>query len=204
RLRFSRRNARRGHDSRWFDRQAGMAAMRWTISNVRGRVVTVSAGKGHSFSKSLRSEITILAGLGVEGDAHMGETVKHRSRVAVDPSQPNLRQVHLMNAELFDELRNKGFDVGPGDLGENIVTQGLDLLSLPRGALLKLGAEATVEVTGLRNPCKQIDDFMPGLLKAVLDRDDEGRLIRKAGIMTVVRSGGTVRPGDVIIVDLPG
>jgi len=122
--------------------------MRRTISNARGRVVTVSAGKGHSFSKSLRSQITILAGLGVEGDAHMGETVKHRSRVAADPSQPNLRQVHLMHAELFDELRNKGFNVGPGDLGENIVTQGLDLLSLPRGALLRFGAEATVEITG--------------------------------------------------------
>jgi len=133
----------------------------------------------------------------------MGETVKHRSRVAADPSQPNLRQVHLMHAELFDELRNKGFNVGPGDLGENIVTQGLDLLSLPRGALLRFGAEATVEITGLRNPCKQIDDFMPGLLKAVLDRDDEGKLIRKAGIMTVVRSGGTIRPGDVIVIDLP-
>ena len=133
----------------------------------------------------------------------MGETVKHRSRVAADPSQPNLRQVHLMHAELFDELRDKGFNVGPGDLGENIVTQGLDLLSLPRGALLRFGAEATVEITGLRNPCKQIDDFMPGLLKAVLDRDDEGKLIRKAGIMTVVRSGGTIRPGDVIVIDLP-
>ncbi|CCE10712.1 conserved hypothetical protein [Bradyrhizobium sp. STM 3843] len=132
----------------------------------------------------------------------MGETVKHRSRVAVDPSQPNLRQVHLIHAELFDELRNKGFNVGPGDLGQNIVTQGLDLLSLPRGALLRLGAEATIEVTGLRNPCKQIDDFMPGLLKAVLDRDGEGNLIRKAG-MTVVRSGGAIRPSDVIIIDLP-
>ena len=133
----------------------------------------------------------------------MGETVKHRSRVAADPSQPNLRQVHLMHAELFDELRNKGFNVGPGDLGENIVTQGLDLLSLPRGALLRFGADATVEVTGLRNPCRQIDDFVPGLLKAVLDRDDEGKLIRKAGIMTVVRSGGTIRPGDAIVIDLP-
>jgi MOSC domain-containing protein YiiM len=165
--------------------------------------MTVGAGKWHSFSKSLQSEITILAGLGVEGDAHMGETVKHRSRVAVDPSQPNLRQVHLMHAELFDELRSKGFNVGPGNLGENIVTQGLDLLSLPRGALLRLGAEATVEVTGLRNPCKQIDDFMPGLLKAVLDRDDQGNLIRKTGIMTVVRSGGKIRPGDAIVIDLP-
>jgi MOSC domain-containing protein YiiM len=147
--------------------------------------------------------ITIVTGLGVKGEAHLGKTVKHRSRVAVDPSQPNLRQVHLMHAELFDELRDKGFKVGPGDLGENIVTQGLDLLSLPRGALLRLGSEATVEVTGLRNPCKQIDAFMPGLLKAVVDRDDEGRLIRKTGVMTVVRSGGTVRPGDVITVDLP-
>src|SRR5215469_14472008 len=117
--------------------------MKWTISSVRGRVVTVSAGETHSFSKSLRPLITIATGLGVEGDAHMGKTVKHRSRVAVDPSQPNLRQVHLMHAELFDELRDKGFDVGPGDLGENILTQGLDLLSLPRGALLGLGPEAT-------------------------------------------------------------
>lgn len=168
-----------------------------------GRVIAVAWDGQHRFSKKQVSAIRILAGLGVEGDAHNGVTVKHRSRVAADPTQPNLRQVHLMHAELFDELKDKGFDVHPADLGENVTTQGLDLLALPRGAVLKLGPDVRLEVTGLRNPCAQIDAFQPGLLKAVLDRGPNGELIRKAGIMTTVRIGGIVRTGDKITVELP-
>jgi MOSC domain-containing protein YiiM len=134
----------------------------------------------------------------------MGETVKHRSRVRKDPTQPNLRQVHLMHAELFDELRAKGFHVKPGDLGENVTTSGLDLLTLPTGARLHLGATAVVEVTGLRNPCVQIDRFQDGLMAATLDKDANGNLVRKAGIMSIVLSGGDVRAGDAIGVELPG
>jgi MOSC domain-containing protein YiiM len=151
----------------------------------------------------LAGEIRLLEGLGVEGDAHCGATVKHRSRVARDPTQPNLRQVHLVHAELFDELRAKGFAVTPGDIGENVTTRGIELLALPAGAQLRLGIEAVVEVTGLRNPCAQLDGFAPGLMAATLDRDAEGRLVRKAGIMGVVLAGGVVRPGDRIDVALP-
>ncbi len=148
-------------------------------------------------------QIRLLAGLGVEGDAHSGTTVKHRSRVAVDPTQPNLRQVHLLHAELFDEVATGGFALGPGDLGENITTRGIDLLGLPRGTRLHIGASAIVEVTGLRNPCIQIDRFQPGLLAAVLDRDSRGRIIRKAGIMGVVVAAGDVSAGDSIGIELP-
>ncbi|HYF42232.1 MAG TPA: MOSC domain-containing protein, partial [Ramlibacter sp.] len=147
--------------------------------------------------------IRLLAGLGVEGDAHLGATVKHRSRVARDPSQPNLRQVHLLHAELFDELVAAGFAVFPGDLGENLTTRGLDLLALPTGTRLRLGGCAVVELTGLRNPCSQIDRFQRGLMVAVLDRDAQGQLIRKAGVMAIVLEGGEVRAGDAIAVELP-
>ncbi len=166
-------------------------------------VTAVSRSGSHTFSKTTAPAIRLLAGLGVEGDAHAGEMVKHRSRVAVDPTQPNLRQVHLLQTELFDEVGAKGFALAPGELGENVSTRGIDLLSLPRGARLRLGATAVVEVTGLRNPCAQIDGFRKGLLAAVLDRDPAGELVRKAGIMAVVREGGEVRPGDRIIVELP-
>ena len=168
-----------------------------------GVVAAVSRSAEHTFSKPVQDSITVLAGLGVEGDAHAGTTVKHRSRVARDPSQPNLRQVHLIHAELHDELRTRGFDVGPGQMGENVTTRGVDLLGLPTGTLLGLGGSVVVEVTGLRNPCVQLDGLAPGLLAAVLDRDDDGQVIRKAGIMGVVLSGGEVRPGDPIRVDLP-
>lgn len=161
-----------------------------------GRVVSVSRDSGHHFSKMVVPEIRLLAGLGVEGDAHAGVTVKHRSRVQADPSQPNLRQVHLLHKELFDELKDKGFTVGPGDLGENIVVEGIDLLALPTDTLLHIGAEAVVRITGLRNPCAQIENFQSGLLAAVLDKDAQGHIIRKAGIMSVVLTGGLVRPGD--------
>jgi MOSC domain-containing protein YiiM len=166
-------------------------------------VTAVSRSPVHGFSKEPAERIRLLAGLGVEGDAHCGETVKHRSRVARDPTQPNLRQVHLVHAELFDALDAGGFCVRAGDVGENVTTRGLDLLGLPAGTRLHLGEAAVVEVTGLRNPCSQLDGFRPGLMKAVLDRDAEGRLIRKAGVMAVVVTGGEVGAGDAIRVVLP-
>jgi len=167
-----------------------------------GRVVAVCADESHNFSKPLRSSIRLLKGLGVESDAHMGETVKHRSRVRQNPDAPNLRQVHLMHTELFDEVRAKGFDVKPGDLGENVTTEGIDLLGLSAGTRLHLGSEAVIEVTGLRNPCHQIDDFQKGLLHATLDKSGP-HLVRKTGVMSVVLVGGDVRPGDSIRVEAP-
>lgn len=172
-------------------------------SDACGRVVAVNRSDAHTFSKVPTDGITLLVGLGVAGDAHMGETVKHRSRVARDPAQPNLRQVHLIHAELHDELRRQGFPVSAGAMGENITTRGVDLLALPTGALLRIGADAVVRVTGLRNPCAQLDAFHPGLMSAVLDRDAGGALIRKAGVMGVVLSGGVVRPSDDILVEMP-
>lgn len=166
-------------------------------------VVSVSLNESHAFSKRVVGHITLLAGLGVEGDAHMGVTVKHRSRVAQDPTQPNLRQVHLIHAELFDELAARGLRLAPGQLGENITTRGLDALALPVGAELHIGATAIVRITGLRNPCAQIEHYQPGLLAAVLDRAPDGALIRKAGIMGVVLAGGVVRPGDTVQIKLP-
>ena len=167
------------------------------------RVVSVSRDATHKFSKVNCQSITLLTGLGVEGDAHMGVTVKHRSRVRRDPSQPNLRQVHLIHAELIDTLRQQGFAVSAGAIGENITTRGIDLLALPRGSRLHIGASAIVGVTGLRNPCIQLDTFQPGLMAAVLGRDAQGRLIRKAGIMGIVLAGGIVRMDDPISVTLP-
>ncbi|MFJ2779579.1 MULTISPECIES: MOSC domain-containing protein [unclassified Kitasatospora] len=168
-----------------------------------GTVTAVSSSGEYSFTKPNRAGITLLAGLGVEGDVHAGVTVRHRSRVAQDPTRPNLRQVHLMHEELFTEVGEEGFDVAPGELGENITTRGVDLLGLPVGALLRIGDEAVVEVTGLRSPCLQIDKFRDGLLKKVVGRDEAGNIVRKAGIMGVVRAGGVVRPGDAVTVELP-
>lgn len=168
-----------------------------------GVVVAVSRSATHSFNKPNEASIRLIEGLGVEGDAHMGETVKHRSRVAADPTAPNLRQVHLIHAELHDELNAAGFRVEPGDMGENVTTHGIDLLALPRGTRLLLGRDAIVEVTGLRNPCVQLDRFQNGLTQAVLGRDAEGNLVRKAGIMGIVVAGGEVRPGDAIRAVLP-
>lgn len=153
--------------------------------------------------KPNQERITLLAGLGVEGDAHAGVTVKHRSRVAADPSRPNLRQVHLIHAELHDALASASFTVAPGQMGENVTTRGLDLLALPTGTRLHLGESAVVEVTGLRNPCTQLDGIQPGLMAATLDRDAEGGLVRKAGVMAIVLTGGDVRPGDTIRIELP-
>lgn len=165
--------------------------------------MAVSVSATHAFSKTNLDQIQLLEGLGVEGDAHCGATVKHRSRVARDPSQPNLRQVHLMHTELHEELSALGFQVHPGDLGENITTRDLDLLDLPVGTVLRIGAEAVVELTGLRNPCSQIEDFQSGLLANVVGRDADGNVVRKAGVMGVVRAGGVIRPGDGITAELP-
>lgn len=168
-----------------------------------GVVTAVSRSEEYTFSKPTSGSITLVAGLGVDGDVHQGETVKHRSRVRRDPSQPNLRQVHLIHSELHDELASQGFDVRPGQIGENVTTRGIPLLELPVGTRLHLGTSAVVEVTGLRNPCVQLDAFQDGLLKAVLDHDADGKLVRKAGIMSIVITGGEVRPGDPIRVELP-
>lgn len=168
-----------------------------------GKVEAVSNSATHTMIKAPRLEIRLIAGLGVEGDAHAGTTVKHRSRVAKDPTQPNLRQVHLIHAELHEELREAGFDVAAGQMGENVTTRGIDLLGLPTGTRLRLGDSAIVEITGLRNPCSQLDGVQEGLLAAVLDRDDEGNLIRKAGIMGIVLADGSIHPGDPIVVELP-
>ena len=170
---------------------------------MNGMVTAVSRSAAHHFSKKREPVVRLLAGLGVDGDAHLGTTVKHRSRVTRDPTQPNLRQVHLVHAELHDELNAAGFSVHAGEMGENVTTRGVDLLALPTGTRLHLGSTAVVEVTGLRNPCSQLDRFQPGLMAAVLGRDAEGKLVRKAGIMGVVLAGGEVRPGDAIRVELP-
>ncbi|MET0922790.1 MAG: MOSC domain-containing protein [Xanthobacteraceae bacterium] len=170
---------------------------------MRGIVTAVSRSPTHTFSKPNVGSIRLLAGLGVEDDAHLDRTVKHRSRVARDPTKPNLRQVHLIHAELHDELRAAGFVVAAGELGENVTTRGVDLLGLPTGTRLRLGDSAVVEITGLRNPCGQLDRFQKGLMAAVLARDPQGNLVRKAGVMGVVLSGGEVRPGDAIGVELP-
>jgi MOSC domain-containing protein YiiM len=166
-------------------------------------VTAVSRSDRHTLVKPTADSIRLVAGLGVEGDAHLGERVKHRSRVRRDPTEPNRRQVHIIHGELHDELRAGGFAVEPGQMGENVTTRGVDLLALPAGARLRLGASAIVEVTGTRNPCKQLDGIQAGLMEATLDRDADGGLIRKAGIMGIVLEGGEVRPGDAVHVELP-
>ncbi|KUN00119.1 molybdenum cofactor biosysynthesis protein [Streptomyces yokosukanensis] len=166
-------------------------------------MTAVSSNGEYSFTKPNRDTIRLLAGLGVEGDVHAGVTVKHRSRVAQDPTQPNLRQVHLIHEELFTEVGEAGFTVAPGELGENITTRGIGLLGLPVGTLLRIGDSVVLEVTGLRNPCLQIDHFQDGLLKQVVGRDAAGNIVRRAGIMSIVKEGGVVRPGHTIEAELP-
>lgn len=168
-----------------------------------GTVTAVSCSSTHTMSKPNQDCVRLVTGLGVDGDAHFGATVKHRSRVARDPTQPNLRQVHLIHAELHDALSAAGFTLAAGQMGENITTRGVDLLGLPAGARLRLGDKAIVEVTGLRNPCYQLDELRPGLMAATLERDERNNLVRKAGIMGIVLAGGDVRPGDPIHVVLP-
>ncbi|MCB1552785.1 MAG: MOSC domain-containing protein [Xanthomonadales bacterium] len=167
------------------------------------RIVAVCSAPTHVFSKSARDAITLRENHGVEGDAHAGATVKHRSRLKKFADQPNLRQVHLMHAELFDALAAKGFTITPGQLGENVTTRGIDLLALPEGSELQLGASARVRITGLRNPCNQIEDFGAGLLREVLDRNEHGELVRKTGVMGIVVADGEIRPGDAIRLLLP-
>ena len=166
-------------------------------------VTAVSRAMTHGPGKTSEDRIRLRVGLGVDGDAHEGQTVQHLSRVRRDPSQPNLRQVHLIHAELHDELRKAGFDIAPGRMGENVTTRGVDLLALPTGARLRLGHAAVVEVTGLRNPCAQLDGIQPGLMAATLGRDEQGNLTRKAGIMGIVVADGEVLPGDAIRIELP-
>lgn len=161
-------------------------------------IIALASDAAHQFSKQPRQSIRLIAGLGVEGDAHAGTTVQHLSRIARDPAAPNLRQVHLIHAELLTELAQKGFSVSPGQLGENITTRGIDLLGLMRGTRLRLGREAVIEITGLRNPCHQLNGIAPGLMEAVLDRTADGSLVRKCGVMAVVIEGGELRLGDAI------
>ena len=178
--------------------------VRWPrVSSVVAAVVAVSSSPDHSFSKQNRSVIRVVAGVGVEGDAHAGQAVKHRYLVRTDRTQPNLRQVHLIHAELFDDLAGKGYTVGPGDLGENITTRGVDLLGLPTGSFLEIGDRAVVEVTGLRNPCAQIDEYQSGLMRLLRFRDSGGAIRRIGGVMAVVVVGGAVEPGDEIAIDRP-
>ena len=174
----------------------------WQADGVTGTVVAVQASELHTFRKLGMPEITLVEGIGVEGDAHSGVTVKHRSRVAANPSQPNLRQVHLIHSELLTELAAAGFAVAPGDLGENITTAGVELLALPVGTRLQVGT-AVLTLTGLRNPCQQINNFRQGLLKQVLRTDDSGDVVRLAGVMAVVARGGRVAAGDSLRVELP-
>ena len=166
-------------------------------------IVAVSRSGQHTFSKQNQPVVNLIAGVGVEGDAHAGKKVKHRYLVGLDATKPNIRQVHLIQAELFDELNANGFSVGPGQLGENITTRGVDLLALPTGTKLNIGEGVVIELTALRNPCSQIDNFQKGVLKAVLDKDEEGNVIRKAGVMGIVQNGGEIRPGDALTVSLP-
>lgn len=172
------------------------------MADVAASVVSVHRKSTHTFSKEVVDSIELIEGIGIAGDAHAGPTVKHRSRVAKDPSTPNLRQVHLIHRELFDLVAEAGFEVGPGQLGENITTADLDLLALPVGTRLRIG-DAVLTVTGLRNPCTQIDNFQPGLLKQVVRRRKDGSIERLAGVMSIVSRGGTVRPGATIEVELP-
>jgi MOSC domain len=163
-------------------------------------VIAVAARKGHRLSKDAQLSIRLITGKGVAGDAHCGETVKHRSRVAKDPLQPNFRQVHLIHSELFDELVGKGFVVAPSELGENITTRGIDLLSLSTGTQLQIGADVLIEITGLRNPCSQLNGHTPGLMAALIERAPDGSLVRKCGVMGIVIAGGEVHPGDTIAI----
>jgi len=170
---------------------------------VSGIVEAVHRSARHTMAKAGAGAIELVAGLGVQGDAHLGATVKHRSRVRRDPTAPNLRQVHLIHAELHDELRARGFAVASGAMGENVTTRGIDVLALPTGTRLRLGETAVVEVTGLRTPCRQLEGVASGLMAAVLDRDADGGVVRRAGVMAIVLAGGEVRPGDPIEVGLP-
>ena len=174
------------------------------LASLGGQVVAVSRCSSHGFAKQPHSGIVLIAGEGVEGDAHRGTTVQHLYKVRRDPTQPNLCQVHLFASEMLDELRDAGFDLGPGEIGENVLTRGIDLLRLPKGTVLRLGSEAVLEVTGLRTPCAQIDGYRAGLQKHLWgERDAKGKRIRRAGVMSGGRTGGTVLPNDRIDIEVP-
>ncbi len=166
-------------------------------------ILSLHLSESHTMTKFKSQQLIFVAGEGIEGDAHRGQYVQHRSRWKLNRKAPNLRQVHLIHSELFDELRSKGFSVGPGEMGENVTTRGLDVLRLPRNAIIHLGSQVSLQITGLRNPCKQLNALQDGLMKAVLDRDEDDNLIRKAGVMAVVLSSGTVNSNDKIVVELP-
>ncbi len=167
------------------------------------RVVAVSLSRTHTFSKHPQPHIHLLAGLGVEGDAHCGATVRHRYLARRDPTQPNLTQVHLLQAELLETLRSSGFPLLPGDLGENITTSGIDLLALPASTRLHIGPAAVVEITGLRTPCVQMNHLRPGLMAAVFTYLPSGKKSPRTGVMSIVRRGGTVTPDCPIEIELP-
>jgi len=167
------------------------------------RVIAVAAKPEPGVGKVLREVITLVAGHGVEGDYHAGPFVRHRSRAARAPDLPNRRQVHLIHAELFDEVAALGIDVRPGQMGENITTRGLALMDLSPGTRLHLGSIAVVEITGCRNPCNQLDAIDPRLLPEVARKAADGTIARRAGIMGIVVQGGPVRPGDPIHVEVP-
>ena len=171
---------------------------------MQGLIVAVGAGRKHGLAKLPLPAIRLIEGRGVEGDAHCGERVKHRSRARFNPALQNLRQVHVLQAELLEELALAGFALTPIMLGENVTTRGLDLLALPKGTRLQFGETAIVELTGLRNPCVQLDRMMPGLMAACLGRDADGGLVRKTGVMGIVLAGGAVCAGDGVTVELPG
>lgn len=168
------------------------------------RVVAVSLSAKHGFSKVPQAAIRLIAGEGVEGDVHRGERTQHLYRMRQDPTQPNLCQVHLLSSEKLEELRAKEFAVRPGDLGENILTEGLDLLNLPLATLLRVGEDALLQVTGLRTPCLKIDKYQRGLQQHMWgERDELGRRTRRAGIMTIVLHGGLVRSSYPIAIEVP-
>lgn len=168
-----------------------------------GFVVGVSRDSEHRFSKAAVDSIRVIEGFGVEGDAHAGKTIQHLHPMRLDPTRPNLRQVHLIQFELYDELRDLGYDVSPGQLGENVTTRGVDLLALPQRTRLQVGPDAVLEVTGLRSPCHQINDFRPSLLKQVIHTEEDGTVVRRTGVMSIVLTGGPIRPDDTITVVLP-
>ena len=167
------------------------------------RVVSVSLSPKHSFSKTPAAEIRILADLGVEGDAHAGEQVQHLYRVRKNPNAPNLCQVHLISTEFLDELHTLGFPLQPGEIGENLAVRGINLLTLPVGALLRIGADVVLQITGLRDPCQKLNSLAPGLMKACIARGSDGSVVRKAGVMSLAVTSGTIRPGDPILIELP-
>ena len=167
------------------------------------RVETVHLSAGHTMGKPAVDSIRLIEGIGVDGDVHSGTTVQHLSRIARDPSQPNLRQVHLIPAEVHDGLAASGLEVEPGAMGENVTTRGLDLFALPVRTRLRLGGVAEVELTGLRNPCRQLEGVREGLQSAVLLHGPDGALVRRAGVMAIVVAAGPVAPGDAIDVIVP-